>query len=225
MPRRVRRRCARLRFFRSSFDRALISKAIGGDGAAVDTLRTSYLGFIVVKPLPSTVIGRTCLVTYGNVGRDRAFPTTRTYKVHIFGIDLSVESLPFQEQDTDVAACATSALWSVFNATGHLFQHHIPSPAEITKAASSSQRLVNRTLPAGDGLTAEQMADAIRSVSLEPLYINAKNLQLLVISACAYLRAGIPCLLVGAMIEAIPGMTVRPIGLHAAAVTGFSIPK
>jgi hypothetical protein len=69
------------------------------------------------------------------------------------------------------------------------------------------------------------MADAIRSVGLEPLYINAKNLQLLVISACAYLRAGIPCLLVGAMIEAIPGMTVRPIGLHAVAVTGFSIPK
>lgn len=226
MPRRVRRRCARLHFFRSSFDRALISKAIGGDGAAVDTLRTSYLGFIVVKPLPSTVIGRTCLVTYGNVGRDRAFPTTRTYKVHIFGIELSVKSLPFQEQDTDVAACATSALWSVFNATGHLFQHHIPSPAEITKAAAASQRLVNRTLPAGDGLTAAQMADAIRSVGLEPLYIRVKNLELLLISVSAYLRAKIPCLLIGAILECLPtSPTPRQLGRHAIALAGFGVPK
>src|SRR5882724_11401886 len=209
------RRCARMHFFSNAFDRALISKAIADDPAAVDILRTSYLGFIVIKPLPSTVIGRTCLVTYGNVGRDRAFTTTRTYKVHIFGIELSVESLPFQEQDMDVAACATSALWSVFNGTGHLFQHHIPSPAEITKAAASSQRLINRTLPAGDGLTAEQMADAIRSVGLEPLYLSAKNLQLLLISAVAYLRAKIPCLLMGAIIECSPSSPDRGLGRHA----------
>lgn len=219
------RRCARLHFFSRGFDTTLISKAIEGDAAAVDTLKTSYLGFVVVKPLPSTVIGRTCLVTYGNVGRDRAFPTTRAYTVHIFGIELTVQSLPFQEQDTDVAACATSALWSVFNATGHLFQHHIPSPAEITKAAASSQRLVNRTLPAGDGLTAEQMADAIRSVSLEPLYINAKNLELLLISASAYLRAKIPCLLMGAIFECIPGTPERRLGHHAIALGGFGVPK
>jgi hypothetical protein len=219
------RRCARLHFFSSAFDRAFITKAIEGDMVVVDTLRTSYLGFIVVKPLPSTVIGRTCLVTYGNVGRERAFPTARTYKVHIFGIELSVDSLPFQEQDTDVAACATSALWSVFNATGHLFQHHIPSPAQITKAAAASHRLVNRTLPAGDGLTAEQMADAIRSVGLEPLYINVKNLELLLISASAYLRAKIPCLLMGPIIECIPNSPVRRLGHHAVALTGFGVPK
>jgi hypothetical protein len=219
------KRCARLHFFGSRFDRVLISKAVEGEAAAVKTLQTSYLGFVVVKPLPSTVIGRTCLVTYGNVGRERAFPTTRIYKVHIFGIELSVESLPFQEQDTDVAACATSALWSVFNATGHLFQHHIPSPAEITKAAAASQRLVNRTLPAGDGLTAEQMADAIRSVGLEPLYISAKNLDLLLIGATAYLRARIPCLLMGAIHECIPGSPARRLGHHAIALAGFGEPK
>src|SRR5262249_8672092 len=138
------------------------------------------------------VIGRTCLVTYGTKGRERSFPTTREYPVHIFGIELRVNSVPFQEQDTDVAACATSALWSVFNATGYHFLHHIPSPAEITKAAAASQRLISRTLPAGDGLSAEQIADAIRSVGLEPLYIGAKNLELLLISVSAYLRAKIP---------------------------------
>jgi hypothetical protein len=219
------RRCARLHFFSSKLGQDVIAKVIASDDAAIQLLKSSYLGFIVVRPLPSTVIGRSCLVTYGNKVRERAFPPARIYKVHILGIELSVSSLPFQEQDTDVAACATSALWSVFNATGHLFQHSIPSPAEITKAAAASQRAVSRTLPALNGLSAEQIADAIRSVGLEPLYIGVTNLDLLLVSASAYLRARIPPLLLGAIIEAIPSTTAREVGLHAIALAGFSVPK
>ena len=32
-----------------------------------------------------------------------------------------------------MAACATSALWSLFQKTAKIFQHSIPSPVEITK--------------------------------------------------------------------------------------------
>ena len=48
---------------------------------------------------------------------------------------LRVKSLSFQEQDHEVAACATSALWSIFHGTGKMFQHPILSPVEITKVA------------------------------------------------------------------------------------------
>ena len=219
------RRCARLHFFSSSFDAALIDRAIANDNKAIKVLQSSYLGFIVVKPLPSTVIGRTCLVTYSREVSGRAYPTTRPYKVHIFGIELEVDSLPFQEQDRDVAACATSALWSVFNATGHLFQHSIPSPAEITNAAAESGRVLSRAFPAGSGLTAEQIADAIRSVGLEPGYINAGKVDLLLISACAYLKAGIPSILLGALVETKPGYEPKTLGLHAIALAGFRIPS
>ncbi len=60
------------------------------------------------------------------------------------------------------AACASSALWSVLNGTGQLFQHQALSPVEITKAAALHTRLENRDFPAGDGLTSNQIADAIR---------------------------------------------------------------
>ncbi len=216
------KRCARLHFFDTKFDTKLIDRVVSGDNAAVKELQSSYLGFIVVKPLPSTVIGRTCLVTYGNKDRDRSFPPTREYEVHLLGIELRVTSLAFQEQDTDVAACATSALWSMFHATGLLFQHHIPTPAEITKAATASQRPVTRTLPASNGLNAGQIADAIRSVGLEPLEIGAQNLDILRISACAYLRAGIPCVLLGNVVEGNP--KVRNLGLHAITIVGYSTP-
>lgn len=216
------RRCSRLHFFNTPFEQDLIDRAIGGDATCVAKMQESYLGFIVVKPLPSTVIGRTCLVTYERLGGNREYPATREYKVHLFGIELSVKSLPFQEQDKDVAACATSALWSVFNETGHIFQHNIPSPAEITNAATESRRVMSRALPAGSGLTAEQIADAIRSVGLEPGYINAESLELLLISSIAYLRAGIPSILLGALMEQKTKRS-KPvqIGLHAVALAGF----
>jgi hypothetical protein len=217
------RRCARLHFFGRKFEDNLIKRAMAKDVKAVGELQDSYLGFIVVKPLPSTVIGRTCLVTYTRSERERAYPATRVYDVHLFGIELKVDSLPFQEQDRDVAACATSALWSVFNATGHLFQHSIPSPAEITKAAAEAQRVMSRTLPAGSGLTAEQIADAIRSVGLEPGYINASNIDLLMIAATAYLRAGIPSILLGALVDVESPAKPKELGLHAVALAGYRL--
>lgn len=219
------RRCARLHFFSAQFEKDAIERMLEAHEATLDQFRSSYLGFMVVRPLPSTVIGRTCLVTYGNIGRDRAFPSAGIYKANLLGVPLAVCSLPFQEQDTDVAACATSALWSVFNATGRLFQHSIPSPAEITKASAASQRPANRTLPAFNGLSAAQMADGIRSVGLEPSYVGVANLDLLLVGATAYLRAGIPALLLGEIIEAIPGSPQLSRGHHAIALAGFSLPK
>jgi hypothetical protein len=133
-----KRKCTRLHVFKSDFIKADLSSLLQGNEGrlSVDLLQESYLGFIVIKPLPKTVIGRTCLKTYPSDG-PRYFPITRSYTANLFGINLKVESsLAFQEQDTVVAACATSALWSIFQGTGKLFQHAIPSPSVITKAAT-----------------------------------------------------------------------------------------
>ncbi|MGM0576174.1 MAG: hypothetical protein ACQEXJ_10640 [Myxococcota bacterium] len=121
---RYPRSCARLHFFREEFDvhefeswlgeaRAELPRKLGG---------ASYLGFIVVKPLPETIMGRTCLRSYGDTS-ERRYPVTVKYPVSFFGWDLAVESLAFQEQDHVAAACATSALWSAFHATGRTFPH------------------------------------------------------------------------------------------------------
>src|SRR5262249_17736969 len=97
-------------------------------------------------PLPRTIVGRTCLKTYPHDSR-RDFPITRDYEANLFGMPLRVESLAFQEQDSVAAACATSALWSAFHGTGKQFQHPIPSPVEISKAATAHLPLDTRTFP------------------------------------------------------------------------------
>lgn len=224
------RECTRLHFFNKNFTIKSFGQLLKGEDCPIskEKLNSAYLGFVVIKPLPQTIIGRTCLKTYGSDNGRRTFPITRPYKANLFGIDLEVKSLAFQEQDHVVSACATSALWSVFQESGKLFQHPIPSPVDITKIACDPLPLETRYLP-NDGLTAKQMAHAIRSVGLEPFLIKANNEQVLKSSVYAYLHIGIPILMVFALIDVSKskekGSLGKYLALHAAAITGYSIGK
>ncbi len=178
----------------------------------------AYIGFMVVKPLPETVIGRTCLRTYVPEGR-REYPTTRLYTANLFGLDLEVKTLAFQEQDQTVSACATSCLWSLLQGTSVLFQHKELSPVQITTAASARVPTQTRSLPS-DGLTFIQMADVIRSVGLESVAIEVEDEFVFRSTVFAYLYAGIPvamCIGEGDTDEE------RETNLHAVTVTGFSL--
>lgn len=216
--------CARLHFFNFKFTRRQLNGCLLGKAPKLkDRLqqRDNYLGFVVIKPLPRTIVGRTCLQAYPENGR-RHF-VKRDYKVNLYGIELVTRgTLAFQEQDHAAAACATSALWSAFQGTSIVFNHHIPSPVEITKAALSRFPMAERGLP-NSGLHDIQIANGIRSVGLDPVPFNIDphkvSEAILTIQdiTYAYLKCGIPALL-----------GVRLLGLpdnpgHAVAVTGFSL--
>lgn len=171
-----RRICRRLHFFTASFDQKGLEDHLEGHGSVSSgALESSYAGFMVVRPLPNSVIGRTCLAHYGSDGSRRHFPTSLPYEARLFGHSLNVDTVPFQEQDQVTAACATSALWSALHVTGRRFQHHVPTPVEITRSATQHMPLRSRAFPNTDGLTIEQMAHAIRAVGLE-LYSHTSSL-------------------------------------------------
>jgi hypothetical protein len=219
------RTCTRLHFFGILFSGRQFEELLLGNGSSLTEARMqeAYLGFVVVKPLPQTIIGRTCLKTYDETvdsGR-RNYPITREYEANLFGITLKVRSLAFQEQDHVVAACATSALWSAFHGTGMLFQHSIPSPVEITKAATALLPLETRALPSS-GLTSEQMAHAIRHVGLEPFLVRASNEHVLKSTIYAYLKGRVPILL-GVELWDLSTPDPSYLGKHAVAVTGYSL--
>lgn len=222
------RECTRLHFFNKNFTQKDFEALLRGDKSKIDedTLNEAYLGFVIVKPLPQTIIGRTCLKTYDTDNNRRNFPIIRDYEANLFGLNLKVKSLAFQEQDQVVSACATSALWSIFQETGKLFQHTIPSPVDITKIACDPLPLETRYLP-NTGLTVTQMAHAIRSVGLEPFLIKAENEEVLKSTAYAYLHGGIPILMVVALIDMSNVSNKNDIGefegLHAVSITGYSI--
>lgn len=221
--REYKRKCVRLHFFKAAFSLEDFLNCLLGnsDSLSPELLQTNYLGFIVLKPLPRTIIGRTCLKTYPHDGR-RYFPATRCYVANLFGLNLTVKSsLAFQEQDSVVAACATSALWSIFQATGQMFQHPIPSPSAITSQATEMLTKDQRAFPSS-GLTSIEMAHAIKSVGLEPYLINAANHYLLKATLYAYLHAGIP-MMFGFHLVDVSSSNTQVIGKHAVAITGYSL--
>jgi hypothetical protein len=158
-----------------------------------------YFGFVVVKPLPETVLGRTCLAAPNGANAhqvdsllETSFPATIPCACNLFGIDLNVKSLVFQEQDHEVAACATSALWSVLSGTAHSFKHGVLSPFEITRAAAAAAPMDSRALP-NDALDLYQISGAVRHVGLEPFMLQAGRF--LKAGIYAYLRGRIPALI------------------------------
>lgn len=218
-----RRFCTRLHFFQFEFNQQNLENSLEGDDQAKEIeaqLQDKYLGFVVIKPLPQTVVGRTCLAHYPTEDR-RYYPIVREYKANLCGIELSVQSLAFQEQDRVVAACATSALWSVFHGTGKQFQHIIPSPVEITRAATEKLPIETRTFPS-QGLSTAMMAHAIRHVGLEPFLVNVTDDYVLRSTVYAFLRGHIPMIL-GIELWDLSNCPHRSLGFHAVAATGFSL--
>lgn len=192
------RYCKRVHFFDKSFDEAKFEKELYNPTSTF--LNDCYLGYIVVKPLPDSIIGPTLLKTYKikNDGIERHYPSCRKYKVNLFGKILELESLVYQEQDTVVAACASVAIWSAFHKTSKLFETDLPSPSEITKRAGNLFLNYGRTFP-NPGLDITQICKAIESTGLVSEFIISthfkSNVQLAKRIIYAYNKAGLPILL------------------------------
>lgn len=221
------RKCTRLHFFGVNFTEDQFRQALRNDGIgfqAHNLQNEGYHGFIVLKKLPKTIIGKTCLKTYSSEGF-RYFPSIRKYKVNLFGIPLDIKSLAYQEQDSIVAACASSAIWSALHGTGILFQHSLPSPVEITRSATKHFPFSNRHFP-NKGLTPEQMALTIREIGLEPYLYNAETYDKLKATLYAYLKGKIPVILgfeVWDTNNNTPAKPAKLLGRHAVVIGGYSL--
>jgi hypothetical protein len=184
----------RVHFFNTEFDRNKFHSEILDPLS--DFIQKYYLGYIVVKPLPESIIGATILKTYGNTPeKNRLYHAIREYKINLFGKDLEIESLAYQEQDTVVSACASMAIWSAFHKTAQLFQTALPSPSEITKLAGNLYFNTGRIFP-NTGLDHTQIGKAIESVGLvsELRFPNFDN-DFAKRFVYAYSKAGLPVLL------------------------------
>lgn len=219
------RKCTRVHFFKNKFSPEKFESFLEKfDPDFKNDLEENYIGFIVIKPLPQTIIGRSCLKTYSEKtesGDTRVYPITRKYEVNLCGIQLSVKSIAFQEQDTVVSACATSALWSAFQGTGVLFHHKILSPVEITKTATKQFPLKERPFP-NRGLNVEQMMHAVQESDMEPFLVNIENDEFILKNYIySYLTYGIPIILGVDLYDT--SQNSRYLGSHAVVVTGYRL--
>jgi hypothetical protein len=218
---RYKRKCKRIHFFAHGFteDDLLTYIRQGNNGILnKDIIQEHYLGFTVIRPLPSALIGRTILSPYPSDQGRRNFPCTKEYKLNFLGSEIGINSLAFQEQDKVLAACATTALWSALHMTADLFGSKLLTPCQITAVASRHFLFANRALPS-HGLNMFQMCQTIKDVGLEPEFRDYNNIADFSGFILGYLQYGIPVIL---GIELIEPHELNPIGLHAVTITGFS---
>lgn len=148
------------------------------DQACIRLSERSYLGFCVVKPLSGCPVGRTVLRCYGpdsKKGHRREFGPTRTYVSHAGGLSLTVRGLAFQQQDTGVSACATTALWSSLQNQSKFEEVAAATPAQITLLASRYALPFGRSMPS-EGLSLDQMSMAVQALGLAPNLIRLDKL-------------------------------------------------
>ncbi|MBN8686143.1 MAG: hypothetical protein J0M10_03960 [Chitinophagales bacterium] len=161
--------CRRIHFFKTTITEELLNRAILDEKQIDDQWwKENYLGFIVVKPIPTTVIGFTVLIHYNtsNPINGRMYWGLRDYKVHVFGREVTINSLAFQEQDSVLAACATTAIWTMLNKAANNPQTILKTPSEITRDAGSLSSDGGRIFP-NRGLSVMQICQAILSSGLE----------------------------------------------------------
>ncbi|MCE5230030.1 C39 family peptidase [bacterium] len=215
------RECRRIHFFSKRFsDTDLLAVLRGNDAGCMGM----YLGFIVVRPIPYWVIGRTCVQAPGPTQNPNALlPVLRPYCVNLFGLKLNLNSLAFQEQDRSVSVCATSALWTALQQTAKKYQHTVPSPVEITRISHARFPSSVRELPISS-LNSEQLAGAISYLGMDPFFVNVQqdDDQLVLRKAIyTYLKAGIPAILI---INNLGTGNPREANIkHAVTISGFNL--
>jgi hypothetical protein len=225
--------CARIHVFRALsggrllhdsgvFGEMLERAADGGWKSINSELQEGYLGFVVVRPLPSVPIGRTVLVPPPDLADDPCF-TTVSYTVHFLGFSIEVKGLAFQQQDRAVGACATTAVWTALQQSLKKEGGRPPTPSEITEAAVRFSVPGGRPLPSS-GLVIEQICEALRAFDFAPdLFEVKESPDYFRLRLYTYLRSGIPVIL--GLMAGSYGHAVTAVGYKPAAKATYVVSK
>lgn len=226
--------CRRLHYFSEDIDRAALERAVAGDATERERLEKSYLGFVVLRPIPKTPIGRTVLRWYPDATPHlpRVVEPSRDYTCNVAGLVLRVKGLAWQQQDVGVGACATVALWSMLHSSAFDDRHVVPTTAEVTRTAHGPGMSAYRAFPS-KGLNFGQLIATVRDSGFAPLVVPGDRIvtgnsqaeqftrEHFSASLAAFIRSGYPVLLAGMLLRADQNGTYRELGRHAVCAVGF----
>lgn len=158
-------------------------------------IRDAYLGYAVVRPLRVRKIGRT--VIRPSVGNPRAefHLADARFRANIAGSELPVEGVPFLEQDSRAAACASAAIWMSTQAASQRFELTSATSTEITELATGFN--VGDAIYGSSGLRVNEMEHALRQIGYNPLHLATPDREAAMQALHPYLEGGLaPILLI-----------------------------
>lgn len=219
-------RSARLHFFSSDIDHESFTEMLDEYTESTrQELNDAYLGFIVIKPLPKTFIGKSCFKVYPSITQsDSKQVLQRKYKISLFGVPLELNTVAFQEQDKVVSACATTSIWTALQALDKKDLRQIPSCSEITLAAINHVNDSSNSFP-NKGLSNKQILRALDIYGFKNHKINVDTKQVdgkeaFISTIQSYIRSQLP-IIMGTEVYDIEADKVIKRDGHAVTVLGF----
>ena len=128
----------------------------------------SYLGFTVIRPTPVNVIGRTVIRPQIQESDTDYVTCAESYDVNLAGNKLKATGACFQQQDSQVAACATSAVYMTICYMARKFGLAYRTTAEISEMASQIDSFLGRGIPSR-GLSTNQMGRVLNSIGYDTI--------------------------------------------------------
>lgn len=124
----------------------------------------TYLGFITLRPVARAPVGATIIAGCLSPGYLRS---SDDFPVHLAGKRFSVVGTPFMQQDNAVGACAQASIWMSLRTLRKREGDRAHDPAQITDAATR-YFIHGRVRPNRQGLTIDQMTEAVRAAGYSP---------------------------------------------------------
>ena len=226
--------CSRIHFFQiddeeNDYKQAL-KDTLNGHPSFINN--DNYLGYVVVRPIPKTFLAKICLKPYHTNTQEERFTQfimLNKYSVSLFGIELGIDTIAFQEQDKILSACATTSLWSFYHAHPSMAHMTLPSSSTITKSAYPEQNGHYREFP-NTGLSTDMICRSLRKYNLSPEYFEFSEtnivedkkdkITLLQEYIHAYSSSGMPLIL---GIQVKENNDANSKGLHAITILGYSL--
>lgn len=216
--------CSRIHFFAGddnylNFGYEDFEKIISGEGD--ESKLGEYLGFMVVKPIPMTFIGRTCLRIPPKFNNQNTRIISREYTADLFGMKRTFSSLAFQEQDRVTSACTSASIWCLLHALG---KKKVVSPARITLAATEENKVIN-SFPCS-GLNSTEIERALEHFGLKQWFVrsdseNSVNQTQISSYVKAYIDSDIPLILGGEWSSLSENASYKVEGDHAVTIIGY----
>ena len=152
------RNCVRLSFFEAGF--TTIDEFIA---AGADKLRILYDGFLVIRPLASSCIGRNAIAKRAKQNQDYVI-CQAPMKSTCMGVKLKVDAFPHSSQDGEYMSCAETTVWTMLEYFGNKYTLYKPAlPTEVIDSLDSTA--FERLTPTA-GLNFQQLSLALKKHGL-----------------------------------------------------------
>jgi len=159
-------------------------------------LSDSYLGFFIIRPLKTHILGRSLISPKAFNKKDFVCCLMKD-RVSLFGNVLTIYGFPHIAQDEETHTCAESALWCLYEYYGSKYsQYRQLLPSQIIEPIQINAE--HRILPTR-GLSYKELAICLNSNGFQSLVYSIsptiENQKLFFLSLNIYIESGIPLLL------------------------------